>query len=322
MASTPDYYKTLGVPRDATDDQIKKAFRKLARTHHPDAGGDEAKFKELNEAYEVLSDKEKREMYDTYGTANPNEIPQSWGAGGDPFGGQYGGGAYYTSSGGGSPFGAGGFDWADIFDSMRHGEGAFGGNWGAAAQQQRSMKGEDKTVTLNVTFQEAFEGAEKTIRVRLAGSDDTNTFPIKVPAGANEGSRIRIKGKGGEGVNGGQPGDLLVKIHIEEDPLYRRDKADVYMDLPVSIDEAALGATVVVPTPDGKKVRVKVPAGTQEGKKLTLKGKGAPKRGKNAQGNGNLYLVVKVDVPERLNDEQREALEAFAKATTEKVRAW
>lgn len=318
MASTPDYYKTLGVPRDATDDQIKKAFRKLARTHHPDAGGDEAKFKELNEAYEVLSDKEKRELYDTYGTANPNEIPQGWGGAqaGDPFGG----GAYHTSSTGGF----GGFDWADIFDSMRHGEGAFGGSWnvGGQAQQQRSMKGEDKTVTLNVSFKEAFEGAEKTIRVRLAGTDETSSFPIKVPAGANEGSRIRIKGKGGAGVNGGQPGDLLVKIHIEDDPLFRRDKADVYMNLPVSIAEAALGTTVVAPTPGGKKIRVKVPAGTQDGKRLTVKGKGAPKRGKNATGNGDLHLVVKVQVPTELNDEQAKALEAFEQATTEKVRAW
>lgn len=322
MASTPDYYKTLGVPRDATADQIKKAFRKLARQHHPDAGGDEAKFKEINEAYEVLSDEKKRSLYDQYGTANEHEIP-SWGAGGNPFGG----GTYYTTTGQ-NPFGAGanfaGMNWSDILDSIRNGEGAFGTDWnvGGAAQTPRATRGEDKTVTMNVTFDEAFKGAEKKIKVRLSGSNETNTFPISVPAGAVEGSRIRVKGKGGAGSNGGQPGDLLVKIHIAEHPYYTRDKADVYMDLPVTIAEAALGTSVVIPVPDGTKIRIKVPAGTQSGHKLTVKGKGAPKAGKGASGSGNLYVVVKVEVPTSLTDEQKEALEAFAAASSEKVRAW
>ncbi|MEE1421175.1 MAG: DnaJ C-terminal domain-containing protein [Eggerthellaceae bacterium] len=321
MASTPDYYKTLGVPRDATADQIKKAFRKLARTHHPDAGGDEAKFKEINEAYEVLSDEEKRKLYDQYGTANAHEIPQGWGASGrNPFGGQ----AYYTNVNGADFGGAdfGGFSWSDILDSIRHGEGAFGGSWGGAQQQPRATQGDDKTVTLNVTFDEAFKGCEKSIKVRLSGSNETNTYPIKVPAGATEGSRIRLKGKGGAGVNGGKPGDLLVKIHIEEHPLYRREKADVYMDVPITMAEAALGTSLVVPTPDGKKVRVKIPAGTQNGKKLTLKGKGAPRRGKDATGNGNLYLVINVEVPTELTEEQKEALEAFQATMPEVVRNW
>ena len=153
MAATPDYYKTLGVARNATADEIKKAFRKLARKHHPDTGGDEAKFKELNEAYEVLSDDKKRKLYDQYGTANENQIPHGWGGGGnvnveDIFGGA----------------GAGGFgSWADILESIRHGDGAFGSDWdfgdlsgfGGGARQPRPRKGQDMNVTLNVSFDEA-----------------------------------------------------------------------------------------------------------------------------------------------------------------------
>ena len=177
MAATPDYYKTLGVPRTATADEIKKAFRKLARTHHPDAGGDEAKFKELNEAYEVLSDDKKRKLYDQYGTANENQIPQGWGGGSvnveDIFGGAGGG------------FGS----WADILESIRHGEGAFGTDWDfndmsgfGGGRQPRPRKGQDMNVTLNVTFDEAFKGAEKRVTVRVPGEDPGGRRGRRAPA--------------------------------------------------------------------------------------------------------------------------------------------
>ena len=177
MASTPDYYQTLGVPRTATADEIKKAFRKLARKHHPDAGGDEAKFKELNEAYEVLSDEKKRNLYDQYGTANENQIPHGWGGGQgfnveDIFGG--GGGSY--SSGGG--FGG---SWADILESIRNGEGAFGSNWdfgGGFGGQPQPRRGQDMNVTLNVTFDEAMQGTEKRITVRIPGKSEPDTHKI------------------------------------------------------------------------------------------------------------------------------------------------
>ena len=186
MAATPDYYKTLGVPRTATADEIKKAFRKLARTHHPDAGGDEAKFKEINEAYEVLSDDKKRQLYDQYGTANENQIPHGWGGAGgsvhveDIFGG------------------AGGFNsWSDILESIRRGEGAFGSNWDfgdlggfGGGRQPRARKGQDMNVTLNVTFDEAFNGAEKRVTVRIPGKSESDTLTVKIPAGAC-GSRAR-----------------------------------------------------------------------------------------------------------------------------------
>ena len=325
MASTPDYYKTLGVPRSATASEIKKAFRKLAREHHPDAGGDEAKFKEINEAYEVLSDDKKREMYDQYGTANENQIPFQ---GGNPCGGgnPFGGGTYtYTTSGGGNPFGGGGgggIDWADILESLRNGEGAFGTNWdfGGGARQAQPEKGADKKVTLTVSFDEAFKGAEKKVRVVNPETQEKETLTIKVPAGAMEGGRVRMKGKGHPGANGGAAGDLLVTIKIAPDANFSRKGADVITKLPVSIDEAALGAQIVVPTPSGKKARVRVPAGTQDGAVLTLKGQGAPRLGKNASGTGDLKVEIEVKIPTTLNDEQKAALEAFKAATPESVR--
>lgn len=315
--ATPDYYKTLGVPRDADADAIKKAFRKLARKHHPDAGGDEAKFKEINEAYEVLSDEKKRKLYDQYGTANENQIPYggAWqGQGGNPFAG--------AGFGGASGFGS----WADILESIRNGEGAFGGNWdfgGAGGYgQPQPQKGADKEVSMTVTFDEAFNGCEKRIRIGRSGTGEKETLTIKIPAGAVDGGRVRLKGKGGQGVNGGPAGDLLVNIKISAHPLYQRDKADVLMDLPVTFAEAALGAQVVVPTPDGTKVRLKVPAGCQDGTVLTVRGKGAPKLGKGSTGNGDLRVAIKIAVPKTLNDEQKKALEAFQEATKEEVRAW
>ena len=315
MASTPDYYKTLGVPRTATADEIKKAFRKLARKHHPDAGGDEAKFKELNEAYEVLSDEKKRALYDQYGTANENQIPQGWG-GGQGFNVEdiFGGG------------GAGGFggSWADILESIRHGEGAFGGNWdfgGGFGGQPQPRRGQDMNVTLNVTFDEAFNGTEKRITVRIPGKSESDTHTVKVPAGAVDGGRVRLKGQGAPGENGGAAGDLLITTKIDAHPYFGRDKADVTVDLPINVAEAALGASIVVPTPDGKMIKVKVPAGTQDGKVLTIKGKGAPDL-KNKGQFGNLKIQIHVEVPTDMNDEQKKAMEDFLAATGEEKRPW
>lgn len=315
MAATPDYYKTLGVPRTATADEIKKAFRKLARTHHPDAGGDEAKFKEINEAYEVLSDDKKRKLYDQYGTANENHIPQGWGGGGnvnveDMFGGAGGG------------FGG----WSDILESIRRGEGAFGTEWdfggfgGGGGRQPRPRKGQDVNVTLNVTFDEAFAGTEKRVTVRVPGRSESETLTVKVPAGAVDGGRLRFRGKGALGENGGEAGDLLITTKIDNHPHYQRKGADVLMDVPVTVAEAALGTSVVVPAPDGTKVRVKVPAGTQDGTVLTIKGKGAPNL--KGDGAGALRITVKVLVPNEMNEGQRQAMQDYLDATTEDVRSW
>lgn len=312
MAATPDYYKILGVPRTATTAEIKKAFRKLARTHHPDAGGDEAKFKEINEAYEVLSDDKKRELYDQYGTANENQIPQGWGGGGAvDFGDIFGGGGF----GGGS--------WADILESIRHGDGAFGGGYGdifGGSRSPRPIKGQDMNVTLNITFDEAFNGAEKRVTVRVPGKPEAETLTVKIPAGAVDGGRMRFKKKGAPGENGGEDGDLLITTKIDESGLYRRSKADVLMDVPITFAEAVLGAKILVPTPDGKKVRVTVPAGTQDETVLTVRGKGAPKV--KGEGFGDLKLTLKIQVPQEINEEQKKALEAFAEASDASVRSW
>lgn len=316
--TTPDYYKMLGVPRNASSDEIKKAYRKLARKHHPDTGGDEAKFKEINEAYEVLSDDKKRDLYDQYGTANENHIPQGWGG----------------ASAEGNPFGGGGFgSWADILDSIRGGDGSFGGgdwnfDFGGFNQSRQPMaqKGQDMQVTLPVSFEDAFHGAEKKVSIRLPGTAEKETFTVKIPAGAVDGGRLRFKGKGAEGMNGGENGDLLITTKIEPHPYYSRKGADVYVELPITIAEAALGASIVVPAPDGTKVRVKVPAGTQSDTVLTVKGKGAPQVKNKTKGDaaaqGDLKIHVTVDVPKDLSDEQRKALEEFQAATHEDIRKW
>lgn len=315
MASTPDYYKTLGVPRTASADDIKKAFRKLARTHHPDAGGDEAKFKEINEAYEVLGDEKKRALYDQYGTANENQIPRGWSGGqgfsvDDIFGGSQGGQGFSGS-------------WSDILESIRRGEGAFGSNWdfGGFGGSPRPHRGQDMNVTLKVSFDEAFHGVEKRVTVRIPGKPSSDTVTVKVPAGAVDGGRLRFKGKGGLSQDGGEPGDLLVTTKIEPHPYYRRDKADVIVDVPVTVAEAALGAAIVVPAPDGTKVRVRIPEGTQDGAVLTIKGKGAPDV-KSKGSFGSLKIQVDVKVPKTMNEKQRKAMEDFLAATTEDVRTW
>ena len=306
MASTPDYYKTLGVPRTATADEIKKAFRKLARKHHPDAGGDEAKFKELNEAYEVLSDEKKRALYDQYGTANENQIPQGWG-GGQGFNVEdiFGGG------------GAGGFggSWADILESIRHGEGAFGGNWdfgGGFGGQPQPRRGQDMNVTLNVTFDEAFNGTEKRITVRIPGKSESDTHTVKVPAGAVDGGRVRFRGKGAAGANGGPAGDLLVTTKISEHPLYSRHGADVLMTVPITVSEAALGPKIVIPAPDGTKIRVSVPAGSQDGTELKISGKGAPNV--KGSGSGALRITFHVEIPKHMTEQQEQAMIDFQAA--------
>ncbi len=311
MPGKPDYYKTLGVSKNATAEEIKKAYRQKARENHPDAGGDEEKFKDINEAYEVLSDEKKRKIYDQYGTADQGQIPFSWGGSGggvninfdDLFGG------------------AGG--WADILERLRNGEGAFGTDWDfggfgggggyAYGGQPRPRKGGDTNVNLQVTFDEAFKGTTKRVTVRIPGRDDSTTLDVKVPPGANDGDRQRFRGRGVPGQNGGAAGDLIITTKIAPHPIYSRKGADVHMTTQVSMAEAALGTTVVVDAPDGSKMRVKVPAGTQPGTVLSLKGKGAPRV--KGLGSGDLKVTLDVPVPTNLNDEQRAALEAFIAAS-------
>ena len=311
MANKPDYYKTLGVSKNATADEIKKAYRKMARENHPDAGGDEEKFKDINEAYEVLSDEKKRELYDRYGTADQNRVPYGWGGGS--------GGQTVTFE---DLFGGAG-SWSEILERLRNGEGAFGTNWdfgdmgggfGGFGQQGRySTKGQDTTVEMTITFDEAFKGTKKRVTVRVPGRAEKTTLDVNVPAGAVDGGRMRFKGQGVPGRNGGPAGDLLVVTKIADRPLFSRKGADVLTHVEVSFAEAALGSSVVVPAPDGSKVRVKVPAGTQPGTVLVVKGKGAPRV--KGTGNGDLKITVEVPVPKTLNGGQRKALEDYLAAS-------
>ena len=303
MVAEKNYYDVLGVKEDASTDEIKKAFKKLARKHHPDAGGEEAKFKDISEAYEVLSDKEKREEYDTF---------LRYGA----FGGAAGGGGPFHWGGDPSSTNAG--RWrnvvtnfedlggiGDLFNRMRHGEGAFGTEWEFPQQPQ---KGRDVQVTMNVSFEEAFRGATKAVTVRI--NDKSQKIDVKVPAGAVEGGKLRYKGKGAEGQGKGPRGDLVIVTSINPHELYSRKGADVHLELPVSVAEAALGAQIVIPAPDGSLVKLRVPAGSQNGSTLVIRGKGAPRV--NGKGFGDLKVDLRLALPTQLSAEQRAALEAFA----------
>lgn len=320
MASKPDYYKTLGVSKGATADEIKKAFRKLARENHPDAGGDEEKFKEINEAYEVLSDEKKRELYDQYGTANSNEIPFSWGGPG---------GGHTTVNF--SDFGG----WQDILEQVLRGEGVMGTDWdfgqghsGGSARPSgfggfgglndfsfsgpngRSQpKPSETTTELEVTFDEAFRGTTKRIALRIPGRDEALKLDVKVPAGANDGDRQRFRGQGSNG------GDLVITMRIAPDATFTRKGADVHETARVDFASAALGTSIVAPAPDGSKVKVKVPAGTQPGSVLSVKGKGAPRVKGSGSGDLKIKLDIPVPKPEDLNDAQRKALEDYMKAS-------
>ena len=320
------FYEILGVGEQATLDEIKKAFKKLARKHHPDAGGEEAVFKEISEAYEVLSDAEKRKEYDQllrYGafTGGAGGAGGAYG-GGFPFNWGGPGGGYTVTDIGGEGRGFGSLQ--DILSRMAAGEGAFGTEWDFGGKKAKpNTKGQDIQVTLEVTFEEAFTGVEK--RVTVKSSDgNTQTIDVKVPEGAVEGGKLRYKGKGTAGRDGGPNGDLLIVTSVKEHRFFRRNGADVLMDLPLSIDEAALGAQVAIPVPDGSRVNLKIPPGTPHDKVFLVKGKGAKRVGgkpeSTASEYGDLKVRATIVVPGSLNEAQKAALEAFAAAGTDDIR--
>jgi molecular chaperone DnaJ len=353
-------YDSLGVKQDASQDELKKAYRKLVRQYHPDKNpGDdaaEAKFKEVQSAYDVLSDPEKRKQYDRYGSRN-----------GRP------------GQGAGPGVDLGDFDLGDLGDLFG---GIFGGGRGRAGQRQRQrgQRGSDVETSVNLSFEDALEGVETRIRVELetacstcGGSgakpgtapticpvchgrgvtaesqglfalsqpcprcrgngtviEDpcpncrgtgrerrTKRYTVKIPAGVKDGSRIRLRGKGEAGWGGAEAGDLFVVTRVVPSKLYTRRGDDLVVDVPVTYPEAALGATVEVPTPEGS-VNVKVKPGTVDGTLLRVKGKGAPKL--KGSGNGDLLARVKLSVPKKLNTKEREAVEALQKVSRENPR--
>jgi molecular chaperone DnaJ len=358
--TTKNLYDALGVPKKASPEEIKKAYRKLARQYHPDRNpGDaaaEERFKEIQTAYDVLSDAEKRKQYDTFGSTDG----RAGGPGFDPrnfdFRGNFG-------------------DLGDLGDLFG---GLFGGR--GRTREPQGQRGADLEAEVSLSFEDSLKGVETRIPVnvetacrecggsgaqpgtapvvcpeckgrgvmaenqglfalsqpcpRCRGNGTviekpcpachgsgrerrTKRYTVKIPAGVQDGTRIRLKGKGEAGVAGGAPGDLYVRTRVAPSPLYQRRGSDLVIDVPVTYAEAALGATVEVPTPDGP-ISLKVPAGSQDGKLLRVRGRGAPKL--KGGGRGDLLARVKIVVPKKVSKAEREALEALQKASRENPR--
>lgn len=307
-----DYYEILGVARDASPADLKKAFRKLAKLHHPDKNaGDptaEDRFKEINEAYAVLSDADKRRRYDQVGTdAFHRQYTTE-----DIFRG-FDFSSIFDDLGVGGQQGGGG----DLFSSLFGRGGRRGGRGrgpGAGPGEQRGPQprnGQDLSQEMHVGFEEAVKGSERRISFRLGDQD--HSFNVRIPPGVESGQKLRIRGKGGPGAAGGTAGDLLLTITVSPHPTYRREGTDLFVDVEIGLAEAVLGASIEVPTLDGPK-RLRVPPGTQPGSKLRLRGLGVARKGHTI---GDLYVVLQVRVPgpDELTDEQRRVLTELLGAT-------
>ncbi len=301
-----DYYDILGVAKGASDADIKKAYRKLAMKYHPDRNKGqkdaESKFKEVQEAYDALSDKEKRAAYDRFGHAG---IDPSMAAGAAAGGGQgFDFSEMFRQARGGSGGGgdAAGFHFEgnpeDLFEGLFGGGGFSGTRRGAP----RTRKGADVAYRMNVSLQQAAEGFDTHITVPGDGGDGTRTLEVKIPAGIRDGQKVRVAGKGQPGGNGGPPGDVLVQIHIDADPRFDREGDDLVTRVTISQPTAALGGEVEVPTLTGH-VTMTVPPGTQPGRRFRLRGKGV--KAMKSGDFGDLYAQIQVETPTQLSDEVR-----------------
>jgi DnaJ-class molecular chaperone len=294
-----DYYKVLGVGRNASEGEIKTAYRKLARKHHPDVSkspdGSE-KFREATEAYEVLSDPEKRRMYDQFGHAGPTGHPFGTGRT-QPRGGRVDFDIGDIFGRGRSGFTGMGLD--DILDALR--------GRTRRPRRRRAIRGSDVEYKVALDFMDVVRGTTASLRYLQPGKGGTTeTLDVKIPPGMREGSKVRVRGKGAIGPGG--PGDLYIIIHVRKHAYFRREGDDIYVDLPVSVVESVLGAKIDVPTIDGM-MTVSVPPGTPSGRKLRLRGKGVQQSGKDT---GDQYVVIKVVPPQSISRHGRELLEEFA----------
>jgi curved DNA-binding protein len=307
-----DYYETLGVSKTATDDEIKSAFRKLARKHHPDVAKDkkaaEEKFKQINEAYEVLSDPEKRQKYDQLG-ANWNQPggfqpPPQWS-------GQPGSKSYQWGGdgGGGVEFEFGGTGFSDFFEAFfggGRGRSAFGGFGGREATAER---GADVEADILVTLEEALHGSKRTVSLRRGGSNKVESYQVKIPRGVHEGQRIRLAGQGETGARGGKSGDLFLRVRLAKHPDFSVEGSDLIHEVKIAPWQAALGTELKVPALQGS-ARLKIPPGTQGGQRFRLREQGLPSiSGKR----GDLYVVVQINIPKKLSEREREIWSQLAK---------
>jgi curved DNA-binding protein len=333
-----DYYETLGVGRNASEDEIKRAFRKLARQHHPDVAKNkkqaEERFKEINEAYEVLGDPAKRKRYDELGpdwsSGAEFHPPPGWESAGAPFGGRAGEGA-------GFDFRFGGTGFSDFFEHLfgaRAGRGAgFSPGGGFSRADFGSERGEDIEGDILVTLEEALAGSIRSVSVRQGARCEacggtgrrgrqtcgacggkgqtvrTQTYQVKIPAGVTEGQRLRIAGRGEAGLGGGAAGDLYLRVRLAKHPDFEVEGHDLICEADLAPWEAVLGASIAVPTPQGR-VNIRIPPGTQNGQKLRLRGRGLPERG---GGSGDLFVIARVQVPARVTDAERKLWEQLAR---------
>lgn len=303
-----DYYQILGVDRNASTDDIKKSYRKLARKYHPDVSKEadaEAKFKDVQEAYGVLKDAEKRKAYDQLGANWKNgqgfEPPPGW----EFHGGAGGNGGPHTQEFTG--------DFSDFFENL-FGGGRARGHAGRGRAHAFKQRGQDQQSKVTISLQDAFRGTERVLNLQEQVMDpqtgqvklNKRSLKIKIPAGVSEGQQIRLAGQGSPGMGGGPNGDLFLEIHIQPHPFFTLDKKNIHLNLPIAPWEAALGATVEVPTLGGK-IHLKIPAQSQSGKKMRLKGRGLP--GKTT---GDQLVTLRIVIPEPKSDEDRALYEKMA----------
>jgi curved DNA-binding protein len=315
MAPARDFYEVLGVSRTATQDEIQRAYRKLARANHPDVNKDpgaEERFKEISEAYDVLSDPETRRRYDAFGAdfrRIPDDVdPDTWNRAAAGAGGR-GSRAGAGRRAGRGPTADTGFT-AGFGDDINL-DDLFGGMFGGrAGRGWGPIPGADQEAVIELTVEEAYRGTRRS--VTLEGGGETRTLEVTIPAGVTSGQRIRLAGQGGRGTEGASAGDLYLIVRIAPHPKYRVEGRDLYVELPLAPWEAALGTTAAVDTPDGE-AKVKVPAGTSSGRRLRLRGRGLPNpRGKP----GDLFAEVRIVVPKELSAQERRLFEELAAKST------
>jgi curved DNA-binding protein len=303
MAAPDDFYQVLGVPRTADQDEIQRAYRRLARRYHPDINKDpgaEERFKQISEAYDVLSDPGTRRRYDRFGPRFRQAAEEGARAGaGAGAGAGPGGGARW----GGPEEARGGVDLEDLLGEVFGGRAGRGRGWGA-------VPGADQEAEITLTVQEAYHGGRRT--VTLTGPTGTRTLDVTIPPGVTEGRRIRLAGQGGQGGGGAPAGDLYLVVRIAPHPRYRVDGRDLHVDLPLAPWEAALGTSVTVDSPGGE-AKVRVPPGTSSGRRLRLRGRGLP----DPRGTpGDLYAHVRIMVPPSPSEEERRLFQELAARST------